>query len=178
MGRIQKGKGVGRALKNLLKFVPFTEEITGECDSLVRIKRERTVAWQLRREANTAHGDSITEKGKGKAKSHGVVWVAIPCMAMCDRAQRKLLGFFHPFPSCVPGINNVVALMAVQQFLKLSHHLIHTERQVSGQTVFGRSPHADTVTSMNTDYRASLPLGSMLSTGGKREGHKSCRNGP
>lgn len=127
MCRIQKGKGVGRRLKNLLKFVPFPEEITGECNSLVGIKRERTVAWQLRREANIAHGDSITEKGKGKPNSHGVVWVATPCMAMCDRALRKPLGFFHAFPSCVPGINNAVVVTAAQQFLKLPQELIHTE---------------------------------------------------
>lgn len=123
------------------------------------------------------HGDSITEKGKGKPNSHGVVQVAIPCMAMCDRALRKPLGFFHAFPSCVPGINNVVTLMAVQQFLKPSQQLIHTERQLSGQTVFGRTPHTDTVTSMNTDHGASLALGSVLSTEEKRRGQKSCRNG-
>lgn len=70
MCRIQKGKGVGRGLKNLLKFVPFPEEITGECDSLVRIKRERTVAWQLRREANIAHGElRITGKARGSQKA-------------------------------------------------------------------------------------------------------------
>lgn len=173
-----KGKGVGRGLKNLLKFVPFPEEITGECDSLVRIKRERTVAWQLRREANIPHGDSITEKGKGKPNSHGVVRVAIPCMAIHDRALRKPLGFFHAFPSCVPGINNVVVLMAAQRFLKLSQQLIDTGRQVSAQIVVGRSPRTDMATSMNTGHGASLALGPMLSTGEKRRGQKSCRNEP
>lgn len=143
MYRIQKGKGVGRGLKNLFKFVPFPEEITGECGSLVRIKRERTVAWQLRREANIAHGESITEKGNGKRNSHGVVWVAIPCMAMCGRAWRKPLGFFHAFPSCVPGIyNNVVALMAVQWFLKLSHPIIHADRFQDRLYLVG--PHTQT----------------------------------
>lgn len=168
MCRIQKGKGVGRGLKNLLKFVPFPEEITGEWDSLVRIKRVWTVAWELRREANIAHADSITEKGKGKPNSHGVVWVAIPCMAMCDRALRKPLGFFHAVSSCVPGIINVVTLKAVQQFLKFSQQLIRTERQVSGQIAFGRSPYTNTVTSTNTDHRESLALRSVFSTGEER----------
>lgn len=147
-------------------------------DSLAGIKREGTVAWQLRREANIAHEENITEKGRWKANSCGVAWVAIPCMAMCDTVWRKPMGFFLPFPSCAPGFNNVVAHMVVQRFLKLSHQLIHTERQVSWQTVFSRSPHMDMVTSTNAGHKASLALDSMLSARERRGRQRSCRNWP
>lgn len=160
-----EGEGGGQRTQELTQVCFISWGNHRRTDSLAGIKREGRVAWQLRREANIAHGESVTEKGRGKANSRGVARVAIPCMAMCDIGWRKPLGFFHPFPSCMPGINNVVAYMVVQWFLKLSHQLIHAERQVSWQTVFSRSPHTDMVTSMNTSHEASLALDSMLSDG-------------
>lgn len=167
--------------------VQRTQELTQVCciswgnrrrtDSLTGVNREGTVAWQLRREANIAHGESITEKGRGKANSHGVAQVATPCTEMCDTAWRKPFGFLLPFPSHVPGINNVAACTVFQRFLKLCHQLIHTGWQVSWETVFGRSPHMDTVTSTNVGHEARLALDSALSAGERRGGQKSRRNG-
>lgn len=65
------------------------------------IKKERTVAWQLRREANIAYGESITGKGKGKANSHGVAWIATSFMAMCTQPEEGLWVSSFPFvPEC------------------------------------------------------------------------------
>lgn len=77
----------------------------------------------------------------------------------------------------MPGINIVAARMVVQRFLKLSHQLIHTERQVSRQTVFGRYPHMDKVTSTHVGHKARLALDSVLGAGERRGGQKRCRNG-